>query len=198
MVYDPAKAHDYYERTKELKGREKGAPKPSSTGSPRPSHSAISGNKKARAAQDRVGRMRANVSKLKSALSEAESALSSKRQEARKTKKESSDDKSTAKEKRASQEYRDKNKASLDNLKKGSSGKKGGSSKSSGNNVSDMSVQDLTARVTKIRGALRVAKRLLSDASQELGQLAHSAIRSEPNVNEQFARFQSAERIPSK
>jgi hypothetical protein len=195
--YDPKEAHAYYERTKHLTGRKKGAVK-----------AAPAKPKQHAAAQARVVRLRGKVSKLKVALSEAEAALSKQRQGASKTEKASSDGKTTAKERQASKEYKDKHQTEIA-AKSGSSSaagssSSGSSSKSSSSGdkskgfIDDMNEQQLRARVTKIRGALRDAKRLLSNASQELGQLAHSAITSEPNVNEQFARFQSAERIPSK
>lgn len=196
MVYDPKKAHDYYERTKHLKGLAKGA---GTNEVKSPSHGAskvISGNQKALAIHSTIGRMRQNVSKLQTSLSECNAELSKKRQTSRTTTKANSDGKTTVKQRVDAKQYTDSHKGELSTKTNKSSG--GGSSKSSSKNVSDMSVQDLRARATKIKGALRVAKRLLSDANQELGQLAHSAISTEPNVNEHFAQFQAAERIPSK
>jgi hypothetical protein len=60
-----------------------------------------------------------------------------------------------------------------------------------------MSVTELETRIINIQSALKSAKSQLSKASQQLGQLAHSAITSEPMFNEHFARFRSAERRPS-
>jgi hypothetical protein len=61
-----------------------------------------------------------------------------------------------------------------------------------------MSVDELETRISNIQSALTEAKRQLSNATQALGQLAHSDLTSEPMFNELFARFRSAERIPSK
>jgi hypothetical protein len=63
--------------------------------------------------------------------------------------------------------------------------------------VSDMSVTELETRIIHIQSALTSAKRQLSAAQQQLGQIAHSAITSEPKFPEQLARFLSAERRPS-
>lgn len=202
-VYDPVKAHLYYERTKQLKGREKGSSRPKASGRQSTTQK-VASQPKGPKAQARVGRLRSKVKTLTNALDEAQTALRQKQQDsresARKEKKERSDGKSTAKEKQASKEYRDKHQSEIKAKRKkdGSSKSSGGSSKSSSKSVSDMSVQELRSRVTKIKSALRDAKRQLSNANNELGQLAHSAITSEPDVNEHFAQFKSAERIPSK
>lgn len=194
--YDPVKAHAYYERTKQLKGRKPATAKNHSS-SQRSINPKIHRNPRAQKAQARIGRLRGKIKTLQGALSEAEAALSEKRQKTRETAKKNSDGKSTVKEKAASQAYRDKHQAKLksDNKKRSSSGS---SSNSSSKDVSGMSVQELGARIIKIRRALRDARAQLSDATKELGQLAHSAITSEPNVDENFALFKSAERIPSK
>lgn len=195
--YDPVKAHEYYERTKELKGRKKAAPKPRGGNRQPKAHASGSPRHKIRGTQARITRLRGKISTLNKALSEAEAALSAKRQSARKTAKQNSDGKTTAKERQNSQQYRDKHKEEL-KAKRKKSGSSGGSSKSSSKSVSSMSTQELTNRISKIKSALRDAKQQLSNANKELGQLAHSAIVTEPNANEHFARFQSAERIPSR
>jgi HK97 family phage prohead protease len=181
-VYDPVKAHEYYERTKKLTGREGGAgwhdnvlkklSKAPSNGTDRPSSSGETD-----ATRAKVVRLKAAVSKLQSALSEANAALSKKRLEARKTEKESSDDKSTAKEKQASKEYRDKHKQEIASKRKKETSSGGGeSSSSSSTSVSDMTVDELETRVSNIKSALAKAKQQLSDASK---QLAHSDLSSE-------------------
>jgi len=197
--YDPQKRHDRYERTKQLKGRGKG----SKATSANPSHPAKSVHpirEQTQASHDRVIRVRGKIKKLEGALSEAQAELSTRRQKSRAAKKASSDGKSTAAEKQASQEYRDKHKTELasKSKKSSSSSKSGGGSKSSSSSVADMSTKALEARVIKIKGAIRDARRLLSSASIEHGQLMHSAIVSDPDVNERFARFNSAERGPSR
>jgi chromosome segregation ATPase len=193
--YNPIKAHQYYEAHKQLKGRQKAAPKRATTSTHTPRKGSSVTNKSAKlpanagkmkAIQARVGRLRSAVHKLQAALSEAEAALSAKRQTARKTRKASSDGKSTAKEKTAAKNYRDKHQAEIKSKAKK---KSGGSSTSSSKSVSDMDVRELTARVIKIRGALHDAKKQLATATHELGQLAHDAITSDPNVDIHFAQF---------
>lgn len=219
MTYDPVKAHQYYERTKKLKGKDKAnstSPPKVGLGSrvvsdtansslhvPR-SHSPTSQPKlgsAGEAARQRVTRLKAAVSKLEGALTEARAALSQKRAAERKTAKENSDGKSTEAEKTASQKYRDKHKAEIATKRKtsssSSSSSSGSSSSSSTSSVSDMSAPELETRIINIQSALTDAKRQLSNAQQQLGQLAHSAITSEPMFREQLARFLSAERRPS-
>lgn len=214
MPYDPKKAHDYYERTKKLKGRKPSAPQSpvhmqNTRGSRADGSSRINRHteQKARAndaaasaevksAQARVVRLKSAVSKLTTALSAARAALSAKRQTARDTAKKNSDGKSTAEEKQASKKYRDKHKQEIATKRKSTSSSSTPSS-SSTSSVSDMSASELEARIIKLSSALADAKRQLSSATQQLGQLAHSAITSEPTFDEHFARFRSAERRPS-
>lgn len=210
--YDPKKAHDYYERTKRLKGRDKPAPtyrhvqpirgsradgssrvrgrKPSNLADARATANATN------AAQARVVSLKSAVSKLTSALTATMTALREKqqasRESAKETAKKSSDGKSTAKEKAASKKYRDKHQQEIASKRK----KEPASDSPSSTGVSSMSVDELQSRAIRIRGALADAKRQLSSAQQQLGQLAHSAITSEPEFDNEFARFRSAERIP--
>lgn len=194
MVYDPVKAHAYYERTKQLKGRKKGGQKPSSpphrSSNVGPSKSTLSTTTQAAVA--RIGRLKATVAKLETALSAARQALSEKRAAARKTAKENSDGKSTEAEKQASQKYRDTHKAEIAASRKSSSTSGGGSSStSSSHSVSDMSVDELESRIIKIQDALADAKRQLSNAQQQAGRLAHSDLTSEPSFNALFNQFRS-------
>lgn len=152
--------------------------------------------KETSAASAKVSRLKSKVSSLQGALSEAMAALSEKRQSAAKDEKKDSDGKSTVKEKTSSKEYRDKHRGEIAAKRKKESSSD--SSSSSSKQVSDMSVDELKSRIIKIRGLLTEAKRQLSNASQQLGQLAHSDLTSEPTFNEHFARFRSEERIPSK
>jgi len=208
MPYDPqTKAEynrQYYERNKKLKGRRPGGDTdtgnlPPKGAPPKPSQD----DEKAAAA--RVTRLKAKVKTLEGALTEAMNALVEKRAAEKKAAKESSDGKSTAKEKQSSEEYRDKHKQELKTKEKqesktaspSSSGGSSSSSPASSNSVSSMSASDLSSRIIKIKAALQEAKRQLSSATQKLGQMAHSAIMSDPKANEHFARFQSAERTNS-
>lgn len=196
---------EYYERNKKLKGRSGG--RSESSGGPRSTVSAtvkVSGKAPSLAStpgKAKVARLESKVKTLEGALSRAKAELSKRRQNAVKEEKKNSDGKSSAEEKRASKEYRDKNKTKLaaERKKSSSSSSSGGgtSTTSSSKSVSSMSVEELESRIIKIQSALKDAKRQLSNAKQQHGQLAHSAIISEPTINDRFARFRSAERTPS-
>lgn len=196
--YDPVKAHDYYERHKKLKGRKKASPassSPSSSGVPKTSTSrpVLKLSPKTTMAQARVSRLKSKVSKLEGALSAARAALSKKRQTSAKETKKNSDGKTTAKERQDAKEYREKHQQEI-----ASKRKKEDSSKSSSKSVDSMGVEELKTRIINIQSALKDAKRQLSNANHQLGQLAHSDLTSEPSFNEHFAHFHSAEGIPSK
>lgn len=211
MVYDPVKAHEYYERTKELKGRASGGrsnvsivqpKKSSSNGSKGPNKPSKSETEARDKAMARVNRLEGKVQLLEQSLSKALATLSKKRIEAAREEKKNSDGKTTAKERQSSKEYREKNREKInDKTAEKRKSKSGGSSRSSGSSSkkeSGMSVADLESRISKIRSTLRDAKHQLANSKKKLGQLTHSAITSDPMFEANFARFQSAERIPSK
>lgn len=194
MAYTPEeKARynaEYYERTKKLKGRSGS----SSNNNSKKSQDFESAS--AAKAAARVKRLEGKISALNGALTEATAALSLARQKERKAKRESSDGKSTEKQKQASQEYRDKHKTELKAKAKKTSSSSGSSSSSSSKSVSDMTAEELGSRIVRIQRALKDARQQLSTAKQQLGSLAHSALASDPRVNERFAQFRS-ERTPS-
>lgn len=194
---DRRRNHEYYERTKQLKGRKKGVAKSVSSKTKPAAKTNPKDSPKVQKAKARISRLRGKISKLKGALSEVNAEMSKKRAAARKTEKKNSDGKTTAKERQSSKEYRDKHQQEIASKSK-SKTKSGGSSSSSSNSVSDMTMEQLQTRATKIRGLIKSAQKQLSNANQELGQLAHSALLLDPNVKERFAQFKSAERIPSK
>lgn len=197
-TYDPVKAHEYYMRTRKLKGGRSRSTKASS--SRKTSNSRGTTTKRVSSAdpakvKSRITRLRTKVSTLEGALSKAQAALSEKRQAERKTDRENSDGKSTVKERKSAKEYRDRNKASIANKRKGDSSSTDSSSKSS---KSESSIEDLENRVLRIKKTLYEAKKQLATATMKLGELKHSELKSDPMAEEKFARFQSAERIPSK
>jgi HK97 family phage prohead protease len=167
--YDPVKAHEYYERTKKLKGRvNKG-----DTGSKNSGNSSGSSKKSPTTSSDTssasatITRLSGKVAALSKALSEARQALSEKRQEEIKSKKENSDGKSTVKEKTASKKYRDTHKAEI-------AAKKKSEAPDSPTGISSMTVEQLTARVANIQSTLSEAKRQLAEASKAFGHFAHA------------------------
>lgn len=193
---------EYYLRTRQLKGRKKGSGQVGSGGRQLTAVATVNSPEKTRAAKERVERLKGKVATLQDSLTKTLNALAEKRRNAKEEERKNSDGKTTAKERQSAKEYREKNEQKIAEKRrqdaKTSKSSGGSSSTSSSKSVSDMSVEQLESRVIKIRSALSDAKRQLSNASQQLGQLAHSEITSEPSINEQFARFRSAERISSK
>lgn len=212
MVYDPKKAHEYYIRNRQLKGRKSGLNSSISKGSPKRQtlNTTVSEQANLKSpteiAKAKVERYEEKVETLKGALTRAQIALSKKRQEIIKSEKQNSDGKSTEQEKRSSKEYRDKHsaeiaakakKTSTPSSSSSSSSTGGSSTTSSSVNVDSMSAEDLSARIIRLKSVLADAQSQLKKASQHLGSLAHSAITSEPDINERFARYRSEERTLS-
>lgn len=173
--YDPQKAHDYYERTKHLKGRNRRQTEDftKSRGSTkvrprRPGEPMANMVTPKQSAQMRVVRLTEKIHKLNDALHQAQEALRNKREEARKN----SDGKTTAKERADAKKYRDTHKSELATKRKKDSSSSGSSSTSSSGpkSVSEMSESELTDRISRIRGAISDAKTQL----QEANSLAHS------------------------
>lgn len=149
-AYDPAKAHEYYERTKELKGRKKGpGDKPAGH---RPSAQQV------QSANAKVAQIQAKLNRLRDLLHEKQASA---RKEA--------DHKPTQAEKlkdqKQSKEYYDKHKQSIKNLREGSGGgsKKGTSQPKT---AADMSVDELK---TAIRNVVNQLKQAISEARSMRG-----------------------------
>lgn len=184
--YDPVKAHEYYMRTRKLKGRH-GSNVDSAlqrVGNKRVQVSSRSGKKPMTSAQQKSSRERAvrlteKLHKLQVALQEATKELRVKRQAEqrsretqKKNEKKNSDGKTTAKEKAAAKKYRDTHKAEI-KAKTNQSSSSGGSKKSSSptkKSVQDMSISELTDRVSSIKSAISSAKQQLKEANS----LSHS------------------------
>jgi hypothetical protein len=156
--YDPVKAHEYYERTKQLKGRKKG------------SASTIGGASKPRAADNQEKKVAAaeQVARLRSKLAQLQAELKKRMAEARKADAKAKKPATAAEKSEAARDakkYRDKNKQKIkteakkanakEARKSGGSGggtAKGGSSKASGN-----SVEDLKQTIQQVQTSLRAA-----------------------------------------
>lgn len=153
--YDPVKAHDYYERHKQLKGRQPGIvnsiESPQSTvqrlGSTRiaakPIRKPITPVEFKQRAQARVVRLTAKVSALTKALTEAEGALRTRRGKG----------------------------IEVAHSSNGKTATKSIGPKS----VSEMSENELTDRISKIKGLISEAKKQIQNANA----LAHSFSSSE-------------------
>lgn len=186
--YDPKKAHDYYEAHKHLKGRRPsgGAAQVVRTasghrvqGGTHPQATRVLSAKERQAsARARTIRLTQKLQSLQDALKEAtdelrvkRAALQRSRSSAKKTAKKNSDGKTTAKERAQSKSYREKHRAELKAKAKKAASKSGGSSSgSSKKKVADMTINELTDRVSKIRTAISSAKKQLRAANS----LSHS------------------------
>jgi len=164
--YDPVKAHEYYERTKKLKGRQKG--NNDSKGSRQGKSDKPTVSQQTSSSNATVTRAKAKVVALTKALSEARQALSEKRKAEAESAKENSDSKTTVKERAASKKYRDTHKAEL------AAKREKESDSSSSTSVSSMTVDELVHRVSRIQTALSEAKRQLAEATRSFGHLAHA------------------------
>ena len=197
--YDPVKAHAYYERTKKLKGRKKVSTITKSrrtSSKPKPLTPA---QLKMKAAKERVGRLQGKVNSIRKSLSEVQAELVQKRHDAVQANKKNSDGKTTAKERAQSQAYRDKNQTKIAQKAKATA-KSGGTTSTSTSKAkidSRDSIRQLETKERALKGLLKEANRQLSVAQNELGSLVHTAILLDPNSENYFAHFQSAERIPS-
>jgi len=177
--YDPQKAHDYYEKHKQLKGRHPSGAKPaaggrSGAGSPGGGSAHTAAEKRKAAARARTIRLTHKLHSLQVSLKEATEALAKKKQAAsksrataKKTARKNSDGKTTAKERQQAKEYRQKHKSEI-----AAKAKKGGSSSGGGSHkkVSEMTQTELTTRITKIRSAISSAKKQI----QQANSLSHS------------------------
>lgn len=158
--YDPAKAHQYYLRTRKLKGRKKG-----STYTVR----GRGGNTQTLSGKE-LAEQKANsaqrVAHIKQRLHQLTSELNKRMAEARERERKEKKGPTTAEKSKAAREakkYRDKNKQKLKNK-----GKSGGGSKKASSSRKD-SVDDLKQKVDRVRDILKNAverQRRLSSATK--------------------------------
>lgn len=147
--YDPAKAHAYYIRTRQLKGRTRAAAvltkNPTVAKAP---VAKLQKNSLARqkAAKAKIARLTIALNTLNDALHKAQVALRNKQAEAKKN----SDGKSTVKEKQAAKQFRDTHKAQIAAADKKAS-KATPAKAAAPKSVSDMNEKELTARISKIK-----------------------------------------------
>lgn len=146
--YDPQKAHEYYIRTRELKGREKGSgPEPSSERKP--------SSQQVASAQARVAEIQSKLTRLREILREKIASSSSS----------SSSEKSTTadklKDRQDSKEYYEKHKNEIKNDRASEARKSGGGGSSSRGGAESMTVSELK---TAIRNTIVQLKKAISDA----------------------------------
>lgn len=145
--YDPVKAHDYYERTKQLKGRKPGSPTPHLQ------------NRKASTAQvqtaeQKVKAIKEKIEKLRALLREKVAAAKSDKPETQNSSQKAAEAKKDA-------AYYDKNKESIKAKAKATGG---GSSSSPAKTADSMSADELrsaiSAAVTQLKSAIANAQKL--------------------------------------
>ena len=190
-LYDPVKAHQYYLRTRELKGRKRGrAEEPRAAGSVGQGLSIVRSNgrdprtgkqmgqihREARARQrealkQQIDGLQARLGKLEALIHkrETEAASEDRKSKAKKERasKEREKPKSAAEKAEAAREsekYRKKHKQELKNEAKDASDKSGGGSSSDKkkSGLKRRSTEDLQAMATKVRGQIAVAKQKLA------------------------------------
>ena len=146
--YDPQKAHDYYERTKHLKGRHKGSGKPDN----KPSQAQVA------SAQQKVAQIEAKLNHLRELL---RAKVADEKKSSSASKKPTQADRNKAA--KDSKHYRDTHKQQIKNLQKGKKNG-GGTSTSSPKTAADMSASELRSAISRtvvqLKQAINNAQRL--------------------------------------
>ena len=166
-IYDPAKAHDYYEKHKHLKGRHRGSTPPVATS--RSSSSTAKVRQKAEL-QARVTNLSRKLNELERLIQKKEAVLkrdqglaksTAKKERAAKEKHKPKTAAEKAKAARENKQYRQKHKQTLKTKQK-HAGSGGGSAKKGATKPSEMHIADLKALAIKVKGQLAVAKQKLA------------------------------------
>jgi hypothetical protein len=167
--YDPVKAHQYYLRTRKLKGRKKGSalPAPSGQEPGRQPDPAVRARKRREIAA-RIANLEQKLNKLEALIKkkETEEKQASKKSAAKKersAKEAAKPDTAAEKAKKAreAKQWRAKNQSKVKSQSKEAPGKSGGSSKTSSaepKKSSGASVKELKSLATKVRGQIATAK----------------------------------------
>jgi hypothetical protein len=167
--YDPVKAHEYYEKHKKLKGRQKGsAEEPSSSGRTQQQISQGAKAAQRKELQTRIKALSEKLNKLEALIKkrEHEEASEDRKSKAKKERsaKEKDKPKSAAEKAEAardSEKYRDKHKQELKNKDK-KDGKSGGGDSKKESKTKKHSVSELKSLATKVKGQIAVAKQKLA------------------------------------
>lgn len=156
-VYDPVKAHEYYLRTRKLKGRKRGSAASPSLGrlgkAPMPSTSGVPSKAAQRA------KVAKQISDLRTRLTKLNAELKKRVAEAEKAKREAGKPKTAAEQRdaaKSAKKYRDKNQQKIANEQKKTASKDAGGSttKKAGGQTS---IEDLKATISKVRDQLTAA-----------------------------------------
>lgn len=167
-IYDPAKAHDYYEKHKHLTGRKKGSTSPpagSAPASKRPDAGAKARQRKElqasiQALQERLTKLEALIKKREHEAASEDRKSKAKKERAAKEKDKPKTAAEKAKAARDSEQYRKQHKQELKSKAKKDGGKSGGGDGKKG--AKKHSVSDLKSLATKVKGQIAVAKQKLA------------------------------------
>lgn len=179
-LYDPQQAHEYYMRTRELKGRRPGNGVAKPTGgtrtrsvAPRTGRTREQIAKSAKtqqrkelkaqidAAQDRLNKLEALIKKRMSEEKSEDRKGKAKKERASKEAQKPDTAAEKAKKARDSEKYRDKHKQELKSKDKAKA-KSGGSSAKKGSDKKKHSVDELKTLAKKVRGQIAMAKQKLA------------------------------------
>lgn len=175
QFYDPVKAHDYYERTKKLKGRQRGSTltpsgrQPAGFAAANARRSAEAKPRQRRELAQRIQNLEKKLGKLEALIRKREHAEAAEDRKGKAKKERAAKDRDkpkTAAEKaeasRDAKKYRDKNQQKLKakDASNESGGGKSSDKKKSGSKKA--SVADLKALATKVKGQIAVAKQKLA------------------------------------
>jgi chromosome segregation ATPase len=154
VVYDPVKAHEYYVRTRKLKGRQRGHSDDPRTGKTREQIHKDARAKQRQELSQQISNLEDKLKQLETRIREREHAAAS---EDRKSK--------TAAEKakaaRENKQYREKHHQKLKS-ERASSSKSGGGSSTKKSSSSKHSISDLKALAIRVRGQIQIAKQKLA------------------------------------
>lgn len=153
-VYDPVKAHEYYMRTRELKGRRKGSPRFTVRGAHGETVE-LSGRQLAEQrayAAKRVNDIKTRLSELSSRLTELRSAARTKEAKSKRDAKKAPTAAEKSKAARESKQYREKHQQKLATKRKSGSGSKSAKPKSETD-----SVEALESKIAVVKSRLTAA-----------------------------------------
>lgn len=162
--YDPAKAHEYYIRTRKLKGRKKASQQPAHTRGSQlfrsdPTYTVTVGGKTSRLTAPQLKEQKANaakrVSSIKKKLAKLNAELKKRVAEAKRAERESKKPDSAAEKSEAARDakkYRDKNQQKL-----ATKGKKAAAEKSTKKDAEPDSVDALKDRIAGVQKSLAAA-----------------------------------------
>lgn len=166
-LYDPAKAHKYYEEHKHLKGRKKGSTQlPSGSAPPQQKIGGVKAQQRKelqasiKALSDRLVKLEALIKKRAHEEASDNRKAKAKKERAAKEQNKPKTAAEKAKAARESEKYRKQHKQELKNKAKKDSGKSGGKDKKGSNKKH--SVSELKSLATKVKGQIAVAKQKLA------------------------------------